>query len=400
MKLANRFTRLTLALSGLLAIQGPSRAAEAPPLPPLPPEPPPVRRTMTNRPAAERPQFPPPLVITNRTPLPPRSPLATNPVFRPAQRSPLPAPQPPPFLARPPERVVTPPPAPADPSRLTGLPPAPAYNPAGTVYPPAPLQPGSAPVPNIRSAVVTPPKQETALAWDGLVKEMNLKPGETSGRFSFSFTNTSPEEVLIHFVRTSCGCTTTKLPTLPWHIPPGGSGSFEVDMDVRGKNGVVTKTVTVDTSAGYRYLTVRASVPAATGNVMAAAERSRNLQIALADRQAVLKGECAPCHVTPGLGKMGAELYDAVCGVCHEAEHRASMVPNLRALSRPLSAEEWRRIIRSGKKDSLMPAFAAAEDGFMTDAQIESLVQYLTGPFRTSTPPPARAATATALPTE
>jgi hypothetical protein len=70
-------------------------------------------------------------------------------------------------------------------------------------------------------------------------------------------------------------------------------------------------------------------------------------------------------------------------------------------LSRPLAADEWRRIIRSGKKDSLMPAFAASEDGFMTDAQIESLVQYLTGPFRTSALPGAvPSAPRAALPTE
>lgn len=399
MKLANRLGRAALSLAGLLATQSPLRAADAPPLPPLPPEPPPVQRP-TNRAATVRPQFPAPVVVTNRAQFPPRSSGATNPVFRPAQRSPVYTPAPPPLLARPPERMVTPAPLVTDPTRVPGLTPDPTLTPGATVYPPAPLQPGYPAVPNIRAAVVTPPKQETVLAWDGLVKEVNLKPGETTGRFTFAFTNTAPEEVTIQFVRTSCGCTAAKLPPLPWKIPPGGTGAFEVDMDVRGKNGVVTKTVTVETTAGYRYLTVRASVPAATGNVMAAAERSRNLQIALADRQAVLKGECATCHVTPGLGKLGAELYDAVCGVCHEAEHRASMVPNLRALSRPLSADEWRRIIRSGKKDSLMPAFAASEDGFMTDAQIESLVQYLTGPFRSSAPHPTRTAQPTALPTE
>ncbi len=227
---------------------------------------------------------------------------------------------------------------------------------------------------------VIPPQPETAFAWDGLVKEKNLKPGETSGVFTFSFTNTSPQEAVIYAVRTSCGCTTTKLPALPWRLPPGGAGTFEVELDAKGKSGVITKTVTVESSAGYRYLTVRVAVPAAAG-FMSANERARNLQIALADRQAPLKGDCAVCHVTPGIGKLGADLYEAVCGVCHEAEHRASMVPDLRALSRPLSAEEWRRIIRSGKKDSLMPAFAADEDGFMTDEQIESLVRYLTGPF-------------------
>jgi mono/diheme cytochrome c family protein len=232
----------------------------------------------------------------------------------------------------------------------------------------------------------TPQKQESVLGWDGIVKEVNLKPGETSARYTFTFTNTSPDDVTVAYVRTSCGCTVPKVPTLPWRIPPSGQGTFEVVMDVRGKNGVVSKTVTLETTAGYRYLTVRAAIPASGSGPMAAAERARNLQAALSNRQAVLKGECAVCHVTPGIGKQGEDLYVAVCGVCHEAEHRASMVPNLRALARPLAAEDWRRLIHSGKKDSLMPAFGQKEDGFMTDAQIESLVKYLTGPFKTRPP--------------
>lgn len=398
MKLAHRRGYPTLVLAGLLAAPDAAFAAEAPPLPPLPPDPPPVQRRGTNRVSFDRPLSNLAVVQTNPVPANRRPPEPSLPAFQPAQRSPLPPHRPPPLLARPPEHLAPLTPPPSDPTYLPGLAPVLAPNPAVTVIP----APGS--VPNIRSAVVTPPKQETVLAWDGLVKEATLKPGVTSGHFTFTFTNTAPEEVVIHFVRTSCGCTMTKLPPLPWRIPPGGSGSFDVELDARGKSGIVTKTVTVDTSAGYRYLTVRVAIPAAGGNVMAAAERSRNLQIALADRQAVLKGDCAVCHVTPGVGKMGAELYEAVCGVCHEAEHRASMVPDLRALSRPLTADEWRRIIRSGKRDSLMPAFAASEDGFMTDAQIESLVQYLTGPFRASAPSDAKhsayPALRQALPTE
>lgn len=395
MKRVVRLCWVWLGGLGLAIGTGGGRAVEAPPLPPLPPELPPAQRVP--RPVVPSSNPPPAGLATN---LPAGVQPPTNlPAFSPARRSPVPAQitRPPPLLARPPEQL-----APVARPGLDPLP-LPGAAPLNPVQPPAPLRPGYATtpgaVPNIRSQVVTPPQQEAVLAWDGLVKEVNLKPGETSGRFTFAFTNTSPGEVTIHAVRTSCGCTAAKLPPLPWHIPAGGAGAFEVDMDVRGKNGVVTKTVTVETTAGYRYLTVRAAVPAATGNVMAATERSRNLQIALADRQAVLKGDCAACHVTPGIGKLGAELYHAVCGVCHEAEHRASMVPNLRALSRPLSAEEWRRIIRSGKKDSLMPAFAADEDGFMTDEQIESLVRYLTGPFHTEASSVPRPAAVGTLPT-
>jgi mono/diheme cytochrome c family protein len=382
------------------------QAAEAtPPPPPLPPVPPLIARP-TNRvatPPADRtyvstPGTNAPLPGARSVNLPPGA-------IRPAVRTPITLTRPPATLARPPEVNYTPPPP--DPTYIPGLTPSSALA-GNSGRPLPPLRPGYTATPGISTLArtgigVTPPQQESVFAWDGLVKEMNLKPGETSGRFAFAFTNTSPNEVTITYVRTSCGCTTAKVPPLPWKIPAGGQGSFEVVLDAKGKSGVVTKTVTIESSAGYRYLTVRVAVPAAAG-AMAAAERARNLQVALDNRQAVLKGDCATCHVTPGIGKHGEELYDAVCGVCHEAEHRASMVPNLRALSRPLPAEEWRRIIRAGKKDSLMPAFAATEGGFMSDAQIESLVEYLTGPFRTSSPHPPGAvhlpAGAVVLPTE
>ena len=313
--------------------------------------------------------------------------------------------RPPASLARPPEITYVVPSA--DPTYIPGLTPSSAL--AGSaVRPMPPLRPGST-LPGsaaiVRSlnraspgASITPQKQETVLGWDGLVKEVNLKPGETSGHFAFTFTNTAPDAVVVTYVRTSCGCTVPKVPTLPWTIPPSGQGTFEVVLDARGKNGVVSKTVTVETSAGYRYLTVRVAIPASGGGAMATADRARNLQAALANRQAVLKGECATCHVTPGVGKHGEELYVAVCGVCHEAEHRASMVPNLQALSRPLKADEWRGLIRSGKKDSLMPAFAKTEDGFMTDAQIDSLVEYMTGPFKATPPHAPRTVSVPAMP--
>lgn len=124
--------------------------------------------------------------------------------------------------------------------------------------------------------------------------------------------------------------------------------------------------------------------PAPTTN----AERERNLLLAKADRQAVFKGECAKCHAEPALGKTGRELYVAMCGICHDDGHRASVVPDLRALKFMPDAQYWRTWITLGKSGTMMPGFAQAEGGPLTAAQIHSLVIYLGKEFLTAVPSP------------
>jgi mono/diheme cytochrome c family protein len=114
----------------------------------------------------------------------------------------------------------------------------------------------------------------------------------------------------------------------------------------------------------------------------------------MADRQAVFKGSCVTCHVEPardaaGHEKMSKDLYVAVCGICHEAEHQASFVPNLHRLPEPTNAEFWKNWIMHGKPGTLMPAFAKTDGGILSEAQTESLVQYLTATIPSHPAPPA-----------
>ena len=67
----------------------------------------------------------------------------------------------------------------------------------------------------------------------------------------------------------------------------------------------------------------------------------------------------------------------AACAVCHEAKHRASMVPDLHNLKVPTSEEFWRTWITAGKAGTLMPAFATSQGGPLNDMQIASLAAYL-----------------------
>jgi hypothetical protein len=106
------------------------------------------------------------------------------------------------------------------------------------------------------------------------------------------------------------------------------------------------------------------------------------MQLALTDRQTPLKQQdCAKCHVEPAVGKLGKELYATACAICHNAEHRATTVPDLQILPHPLPADYWRMAVTLGKTNSMMPAFAKDHGGFLTPEQITSLVEYLTKDF-------------------
>jgi len=110
---------------------------------------------------------------------------------------------------------------------------------------------------------------------------------------------------------------------------------------------------------------------------MTEAERARGVAAAKIDRQAVFHDDCAKCHLKNIQGKYGKPLFDSVCGICHEAEQRATMVPDLHNLKTPTNDEFWRTWIAHGKPGSLMPAFITSEGGPLTDVQIASLATYL-----------------------
>jgi mono/diheme cytochrome c family protein len=198
--------------------------------------------------------------------------------------------------------------------------------------------------------------------------------------------------VFVNDVRTSCGCTIARLPAYPWRLAPGTNGQIQVTADLRGKRGLLHKMVYVYTANyGVQSLAVKVNIPDNLAGAMG--DRARNLQIAAADRQAVFKNDCAKCHAEPVVGKKGAELYTAACAICHDAEHRASMVPDLRTLKHPTGPEHWRTWVAHGKVGTLMPAFAKSEGGPLTDEQVDSLVEYLVEriPSQTAASPPVPA---------
>lgn len=210
-----------------------------------------------------------------------------------------------------------------------------------------------------------------SLVWDAMEKTIHAKAGETAAEFEFSVTNKSDQQVEIRELNTSCGCTVADMPATPWILAPGASGSFRAVVDFSGKHGELSKSVFVVSNLGTQVLRLTVNIP-----MPDEATRQRNQQLALADRQAVFRGECASCHRKPAIGKTGAELFHAACAICHLAPHRASMVPDLMVAREPRDEAYWRKWISEGKEGTLMPAFAEEHGGPLSEEQIRSLVEF------------------------
>jgi mono/diheme cytochrome c family protein len=226
------------------------------------------------------------------------------------------------------------------------------------------------------SAPGTPPM--SPLVWDSMTKETSPTVGQPSADFTFNVTNTADTEVVINNVQTSCGCTVARTPPRPWHIAGHTNDSMTISVNLAGKSGTFTKAITVF-AGGFpnQVLTVTVHMPD-----ISEAMRARNLQLAVTDRQAVFKNDCAGCHEAPTKGKMGLELFTTACEICHDprgpGETRATMVPDLRALNHPTDYAFWKTIITIGKPGTLMPAFGSVAGGPLSDEQVESLARALT----------------------
>jgi len=89
-----------------------------------------------------------------------------------------------------------------------------------------------------------------------------LKQGE-SAEYSFKFTNTGKEPLIIENAQGSCGCTVPNYPKEP--IAPGGTGVIDVRFNSAGKSGAQQKTVTLTANTDpsiTTILTIKADVEA------------------------------------------------------------------------------------------------------------------------------------------
>lgn len=232
------------------------------------------------------------------------------------------------------------------------------------------------------------PLPDGVLSWNALMQTVEATNEQAFANFTFSLTNVTGGVVTILNVHPSCGCTTAELPPVPWQLPAGASGEMKFKVNLENKTGSLFKQVNVTTDRGYKDMMLRINIaPPPPMPEMTAEQRAAAMKVAQADRQAIFKGNCASCHLRKIEGKYGQQLYESICAICHEAEHRASMVPDLHNLKIPTNEEFWRTWITSGKAGTLMPAFATSQGGPLTDIQIASLAAYLNAICPSKVPP-------------
>jgi mono/diheme cytochrome c family protein len=191
---------------------------------------------------------------------------------------------------------------------------------------------------------------------------------------AFHFRNELAHPVVITAVTTSCSCTVATLRQLPWAVQPGERGEVTATVDLRGKSGVLHKSLSVQWQGGEQQLEITLTILPRVDS----ADRLANQRVARIDRQAVFQGDCASCHADPLRGAQGFMLFQRACEICHQPDERrrASMVPSLVGIPQA-KADFWRRWITEGKKGSLMPAFGRVRGGPLTAAQIDGLVALL-----------------------
>lgn len=171
----------------------------------------------------------------------------------------------------------------------------------------------------------------------------------------------------------SCGCTASLIENKA--IPPGGSGTLRITFDAAGQYGDIRKSIAVVTNDPTRprvLLTVLAKVlPPVNPRVSAGHPNITG--------QSYLVGDCASCHAAPAARKEGAELWNAVCAMCHGDRGEGKLASSLRNADylEGRSDKDLHDSIAYGTVNPRMPGFSKVMGGPLDERQIDSLVLLL-----------------------
>ncbi len=170
--------------------------------------------------------------------------------------------------------------------------------------------------------------------------------------------NQGDSPLMLDSAGSACGCTKAKLKQLL--VPAHGFVTVHVQIDTTAKLGTIKKQVFVKTM---------------TGEVLSSILHLTVLENPHNDLQGGLfKGSCRSCHYDPAMGEERPErLFSSLCAMCHGEQAKGAYAPRLRQMS----ASHLDSLIRNGSGRPQMPGFAKLHGGPLTDAQIQSLVDWL-----------------------
>jgi mono/diheme cytochrome c family protein len=150
---------------------------------------------------------------------------------------------------------------------------------------------------------------------------------------------------------------------------------LHVTLDTSIKLGKVKKTIEVysnDAQHAVKTLTI-------TANVISTLKGHPKMTVK--DPLVLFKGRCATCHVLRGVGKTGQALFIADCAMCHGQNAQGAVAMSLlgRDYRNPKQVALVRKMIAEGAPNNPeMPPFSKAHGGPLNDAEIDSLVTFLT----------------------
>jgi cytochrome c553 len=190
-------------------------------------------------------------------------------------------------------------------------------------------------------------------------------------KHAFQVQNKGGSALIIKEAKPTCDCTTVKLDKT--QVPGGKSTDLVVIVDTTMKMGEIKKEILISTNDPLHpqsKVTVIAQVDPHAG--MSAVGPSK-----------LFSAKCGVCHVTPGIGKMGEDLYLADCAMCHgfRADGVGASAPSLVRdnLEDKAKRARLRQLTAFGSKTNptAMPGFIKEAGGPLTGAEVDSLIEYL-----------------------
>lgn len=190
-------------------------------------------------------------------------------------------------------------------------------------------------------------------------------------RHCFKIENSGRKVLVIKDAHSSCGCTVPVIKKST--LMPGELADLDVIMDTSMKQGKVDKKIEIRSNDPVN--------PVAVIHVKADV-RSPHADLGTDKTAKIFTGRCAACHVSKGVGKVGEDLFFADCAMCHG--FRARGVPGVAPSLVPADYHNKefyayrKQIVSYGSKaHRSMPGFLDKAGGPLTEAEVDSLLQYL-----------------------